>query len=147
MVAASRYPYHHWSPGSLLECTLTITHLLASCQGALLLSRVFGYLLVGDHTHFSLAWWEPSIISWQDCSFHSYIYILVITVFWNKTVNKKSLNQKCLGGQDGTLLMLAIADPTKEDTESLLTSLPSRTGQLQDRTQVGLGQLANKPAL
>jgi hypothetical protein len=65
--------------------------------------------------------------------------------------------------------MLAIADPSKEDTESLLTSLPSRTGQLQDRTQVGHanlltslpsrtgqlqdrtqvghGQLANKPTI
>jgi hypothetical protein len=43
--------------------------------------------------------------------------------------------------------MLAIADPSKEDTESLLTSLPSRTGQIQDRTQVGHGQLAEKPAL
>jgi hypothetical protein len=48
-----------------------------------------------------------------------------------------------LGGQDGTLLMLAIADPSKEDTESLLTSLPSRTGQIQDRTQVGNGRLAD----
>jgi hypothetical protein len=52
-----------------------------------------------------------------------------------------------LGGQDGTLLMLAIADPSKEDTESLLTNLPSRTGQLQDRTQVGHGHLADKSTL
>ena len=33
--------------------------------------------------------------------------------------------------------MLAIADPSREETVGMLASLPSRTGQLQDRTQVG----------
>ena len=40
------------------------------------------------------------------------------------------------GGQDGSLLMLVVADPTKEETEDMLANLPSRTGQLQDRNQV-----------
>ena len=40
--------------------------------------------------------------------------------------------------------MLAIADPSREETVGMLASLPSRTGQLQDRTQVGQDRAAGR---
>jgi hypothetical protein len=48
---------------------------------------------------------------------------------------------RCPGGQDGTLTMLAIADPNKEDTANMLASLPSRTGEQPDNIQVEHGNL------